>query len=86
MRVLRKESQPMFCGETLVDYYQIFIVDHLPKERQYIEAGSHKGFVVSVNDDDETNSMAVYLEKQLDDWNNQLCEICDVVYVREEKQ
>lgn len=86
MQVIRQERKPMLCGNTLVDYYNIFIVDKLPKERQYIEAGSHKGFVVSINYDEETDSNIAYLEKHLGDWDNQICEICDAVYIKEEKK
>lgn len=83
MRVLRKEKEPLFNDDKLVDYYTIYIVDKLPKEREYIEVNDLKGFVVSIQYDEETNSNVVYLEKHLDDWNNQIIEICDVLYLKE---
>lgn len=83
MKVIGKEKKPMYCDETLVDYYTIYIVDKLPKEEQYIDVDNKKGYVVSIQEDEETESNVVYLEKNLGDWNNQLAEICDVVYLKE---
>lgn len=83
MKVLGEIKTPMYCCNTLVDYYTIYIVDKIPQEREYIETRKAKGYVVSTNYDDETQSNIVYLEKNLDDWNNQLCDICGVVYVKE---
>lgn len=82
MRIIKKEKEPMYCEGTLVDYYTIYIVNQLPKEREYIEVNDKKGFVVSIQEDEETNSNVVYLEEHLDDWNNQIAEICDVLYLR----
>lgn len=82
MKVIRREKAPMYCDDTLVDYYTIYIVNQLPKEREYIEVNDKKGFVVSIQEDEETNSNVVYLEEHLDDWNNQIAEICDVLYLR----
>ena len=83
MKVIGKEKKPIYCDETLVDYYTIYIVDKLPKEEQYIDVDNKKGYVVSIQEDEETESNVVYLEKNLGDWNNQLAEICDVVYLKE---
>lgn len=82
MKIIGKEKEPMYCEGTLVDYYTIYIVNQLPKEREYIEVNDKKGFVVSIQEDEETKSNVVYLEEHLDDWNNQIAEICDVVYLR----
>lgn len=83
MRVIGKEKKPMYCDKTLVDYYTIYVVDKLPKEEQYIDIDNKKGYVVSLDYDEEVNSNVVYLEKNLDDWNNQIAEICEVVYLKE---
>lgn len=82
MKIIKKERVPMYCEGTLVDYYTIYVVDKLPQARQYIEVEDHKGYVVSINEDEETNSNVAYLEKNLDDWNNQIIEVCDVVYLK----
>lgn len=82
MKIIKKEKEPMLCEGTLVDYYTIYVVNQLPKEREYIEVNDKKGFVVSIQEDEETKSNVVYLEEHLDDWNNQIAEICDVIYLR----
>lgn len=40
---------------------------------------------MSIQEDEETNSNIVYLEKHLGDYNNQIEEICDVVYLKEQR-
>ena len=52
MKVIGKEKKPMYCDETLVDYYTIYIVDKLPKEEQYIDVDNKKGYVVSIQEDE----------------------------------
>lgn len=83
MKILKKEKKPIIYDETITDYYTIFIVNQLPKERELIRIEDKVGYVVSIDYDEETESNVVYLEKHLDDWNNQLAEICDVVYLKE---
>ena len=82
MRIVTKEKEPLFCENTLVDYYTIYKVDKLPNQREYIDLGDKKGYVVSLDYDEELKSYTTYLEEHLDDWNNQICEVCDVVYLR----
>lgn len=83
MKVLRKVNEPTYYHHTLVHYNHIYIVDKIPKKGEYIETEDKKGYVVSSDYDEETNSINVYLEKKLGDWDNQLIETCDVVLLRE---
>lgn len=83
MKIIGKERKPIYCGGEKVDNYTIYIVDKLPKQEQYINIDNKKGYVVSIQEDEETGSNVVYLEKNLGDWNNQLAEICDAIYLKE---
>ena len=83
MKIIGKERKPIYCGGKKVDNYIIYIVDKLPKQEQYIDIDNKKGYVVSIQEDEETGSNVVYLEKNLGDWNNQLTEICDAIYLKE---
>ena len=85
-KVLKKTYVPMYCGNELVNRYTIYVVDKLPQPRQHIEVGNKEGYVVSIDYDEETSSNIVYLEKNLDDWNNQLCEVCDSIYLKESEK
>ena len=40
---------------------------------------------IDIQEDEEMECHKVYLEKNLGDWNNQLQEICDVIYLKEDK-
>lgn len=81
MKVIRKELRDIYCGSTKVGYDEIFIINQLPKEEEYIEIGNHKGYVISTSYSDEDNYYTIYLEKNLGDWNNQNIDICDAVNV-----
>lgn len=86
MRLIRKETRKNFYGRTLVGYDTIYIVDQLPKEEDYIEIGNKKGYVVSIQYDEKCDYHVIYLEKNLGDWYNQVCDICDVVIVNLERK
>lgn len=86
MKVIKKEKEPLFNENVLVDYYTIYVVDKLPKEREFFELDNKKGYVVSIQEDEETKSHIAYLEKNLDDWNNQIQEICDAIYLRKKSE
>ena len=81
MKLIKKELRKQYCGNTFTGYDTIYIVDQLPKNEDYIEIENKKGYVVSVDHDDNENYYVIYLEKHLGDWNNQLADICDVVCV-----
>lgn len=82
MKIIGKEKVRSYCGGILVGYDTIYVVDTLPKEEDYIELGDKKGFVVSLQYDEEERCYDIYLEKNLGDWNNQISDICDVARVR----
>lgn len=82
MKIIGKEKEPLFYENTLVDYYTIYKVDKLPKQREYIDLGSKKGYVVSLDYDEELKCYTTYLEEHLDDWNNQIIDVCEVVLLR----
>ena len=86
MKILRKEKRKIFCGNTLVGYDTIYIVDQLPKEEEYIEIENTKGYVVSTQYSEDDKYYVIYLEQNLGDWNNQLIDICDVVCIDLEKR
>lgn len=45
MKIINKIKKPMYNEETLVDYYTIYVVDHLPREEEYIEQVTKKGML-----------------------------------------
>lgn len=81
MKVIGTEKRKEYCGEILTGYSTIYILDKLPKNEEYIELGNKKGYVVSINYDEEDKCYDIYLEKNLGDWNNQISDICSVVRV-----
>jgi hypothetical protein len=83
VKVLQELYVPIYCENDLVNRYKVYLVDKLPSEKEYIEVGGKKGYVVSIQEDEETNSYIAYLEKHLGDWYNQIQEVCEVVYLKE---
>lgn len=77
--------RPIYYDGLLIDYHTIYLVDRLPNQGEYIDIDNKKGYVVSIQEDEEMECHKVYLEKNLGDWNNQLQEICDVIYLKEDK-
>lgn len=83
MKVLQEIYVPVYYENDLVNRYKVYLVDKLPSEKEYIEVGDKKGYVVSIQEDEETKSHVAYLEKNLGDWYNQIQEVCEVVYLKE---
>lgn len=81
MKVIGKELRKEYCGGIFIGYTPICILDKLPKEREYVVIGDKKGYVVSINYNEEEQCYWVYLEEHLDDYNNQINEICNIASV-----
>ena len=75
MKVIGKELRKDYCGGVYVGCSFVYVIDELPKERDYIEIDNKKGYVISSDYDEQENWYCIYLENNLDDWNNQIIDI-----------
>lgn len=77
MKVIGKKLKKDYCGGVYIGCSSIYVIDELPKNRDYIEIDNKKGYVISSDYYEQENCYCIYLEDNLDDWNNQIIDVPD---------
>lgn len=72
------------CGN-IPYYYDCYLLNKLPKEREYFDYGKDKGYVIQIIEEPikekEYKRYSIWYEKNLDDWNNQIIDIAEICNV-----
>lgn len=69
------------CGN-IPYFYDCYLLERLPKEREYFDYGKDKGYVIQITEEaiveKEYRKFTIWYEKNLDDWNNQIIDVANV--------
>lgn len=64
------------------DRYECYLLNKLPREREYFNYGKDKGYVIQIVEDEiiekDYKKYTLYYEKKLDDWAKQIIDVAEV--------
>lgn len=81
---------PVYLDNTLVHFKQVYYIDELPKQEEYIEIDNYKGYVVDIQKDEDKSKgdyilYSIYYEDNIGDWYEREID-CNVLNVMVNKE